>query len=257
MTRLVCGFLTGLLLYVTSASSAATVGPLVNPANGHRYYMTDDQMTWASAESWAVTLGGHLVTINDAPENAWVVSVIPFPSGWFWLGARDDANTTDTVFDWISGEPWDYTAWTPGEPDDDAAFGGQGDYVVLDTMTGQWYDTQGNLLSPGAIAEIVPTTGVDVTAAGSSSAVHLWVAQPSDGVRIRFGLSRETSIRLTVYDALGRSLRTLAAGTLPAGPHDFTWDGKTDQGRTLHSGIYFVNLKGDGIWANGRIVIAR
>ena len=39
--------------------------------NGHRYYFLSND-TWAASEAFALTLGGHLVTIDDAAENAFV-----------------------------------------------------------------------------------------------------------------------------------------------------------------------------------------
>ena len=57
--------------------------------------------------------------------------------------------------------------------------------------------------------------------------------------------SAHTSVELTVYDLLGRRVRTLFAGVLPAGEHRYTWDGRGDNGITAGSGSYFVELRQD------------
>ena len=48
-------------------------GPAINPGPGHTYYLLT-QNTWTASEAEAVTLGGHLVTINDSAENDWVLN---------------------------------------------------------------------------------------------------------------------------------------------------------------------------------------
>ena len=52
-------FLTGPL------TASILQGAVTNPANGHTYYLLT-QNTWTASEAEAVTLGGHLVTANDA-----------------------------------------------------------------------------------------------------------------------------------------------------------------------------------------------
>jgi len=46
-------------------------GPIVNPGNGHTYYLLSPD-TWTASQAAAVSLGGNLVTINDAAEQTWV-----------------------------------------------------------------------------------------------------------------------------------------------------------------------------------------
>lgn len=48
--------------------------------------------------------------------------------------------------------------------------------------------------------------------------------------------------RLTIHDALGRSVRTLVDGTQAAGSHLVTWDGRDDAGRAVASGVYIARL---------------
>ncbi len=59
-------------------------GPVTNSANGHVYYLLA-QTNWTAAEAEAVALGGHLVTINDAEENAWVHQTFSVGRGCVWL----------------------------------------------------------------------------------------------------------------------------------------------------------------------------
>ncbi len=244
----------GALALVAAPAAATTLGPITNPANGHQYYVTDAMMTWSDAETWAVSLDGHLVTIDGAAENAWVASQLTLALDTYWIGARDDGNTTDTIFEWASGEAWSYASWSPGEPDDNVGEGGMGDYVVIHKATGNWFDTYGAFLSPGAVAEVIPTNGIDPAA---SAATTLSVRTGGDGATVQFVLPRALSIRLDVFDVRGRAVRGLAAGERLAGRHELAWDGKTDGGERVPSGVYFVLLRTDAGWRTGRAVIAR
>jgi glucose/arabinose dehydrogenase len=50
------------------------------------------------------------------------------------------------------------------------------------------------------------------------------------------------SVRLEVFDVLGRRIRHLVDGTLSAGAHPVNWDGRNDHGISVGAGIYFVRL---------------
>ncbi len=63
--------------------------------------------------------------------------------------------------------------------------------------------------------------------------------------KISFSLPSESVVRLEVFDMLGRRVATLADGVMPAGRHDVTWNGRTDSGESLSSGMYFYRLKTD------------
>jgi hypothetical protein len=238
-----------------AGAPAPTIGPVINPANGHSYYATEDMLTWNESEAWAMSLGGHLVTINDAAENAWIRANFTLQNDWYWLGGRDDANTSDKMFEWASGDPWEYANWFPGEPDDNAGLGGQGDYVVLDWNSGNWLDTNGFFTQCGGIAEFVPTIGV--TPVGHSGAFSVRTIASRDGVIVRFELSREMPVELAVFDVRGRAVRNVFTGTRTAGTHDVFWDERDQAGRHVGRGLYFVSVRAEGNRGTGRVVVAR
>jgi hypothetical protein len=60
---------------------------------------------------------------------------------------------------------------------------------------------------------------------------------------IRFNLPVSSAVKLTVYDVLGREVRTIADGQYMAGYHEIMWDGLDGRGSTVSSGIYFYELK--------------
>jgi hypothetical protein len=64
--------------------------------------------------------------------------------------------------------------------------------------------------------------------------------------RIEFSLPNAGEISLVVYDVLGRSVRTLASGSYPAGNHAVRWDSRDNSGQTVASGVYFYRLESSG-----------
>ena len=63
---------------------------------------------------------------------------------------------------------------------------------------------------------------------------------------IPFTLEREGWVRLRVYDLLGRPVRTLWDGLLPAGAQRLEWDGRNAAGQAVASGVYFYRLEAGG-----------
>ncbi|MCW3095762.1 MAG: hypothetical protein JWL77_1380 [Chthonomonadaceae bacterium] len=125
---------------------------------GHYYEAVQASVTWPQARDAAATrtyLGrtGHLVTITSAAEQAFVTGSFPvaIPNG-YWIGAYQDKTATDFSepaggFRWVTGEPWQYTAWNSGEPNNNGGFGPSEDFVIF-ASEGRWND-QGTATSVG------------------------------------------------------------------------------------------------------------
>ena len=62
---------------------------------------------------------------------------------------------------------------------------------------------------------------------------------------IAFALSHGGHVRADIYDLLGRLIRTVQDGYLPAGEHRIVWDGADRAGRQVASGIYFYRVRSD------------
>lgn len=58
--------------------------------------------------------------------------------------------------------------------------------------------------------------------------------------RLSWTLERSGPIEVAVMDITGRRIRHLANGMFAAGTHEFTWDGRDDDGRAVRVGAYFV-----------------
>lgn len=141
----------------TGQPAGILAGPVCNPANGHLYYVTTDSK-YAGAESFAQSLGGHIVTINDAAENEFVyrnVSALATGFAYVTIGLTDAV--TESTFVWASGDTSGYRRWMPGEPNN---FGGDEDYVDMGTPNapvtehGLWFDISDQ--ARAAIIEVAP-----------------------------------------------------------------------------------------------------
>ncbi|MDP8211075.1 MAG: T9SS type A sorting domain-containing protein, partial [Candidatus Stygibacter australis] len=59
---------------------------------------------------------------------------------------------------------------------------------------------------------------------------------------IMFLLPNNEKINLSVYNLKGQLVRTLVDNYLPGGSHSIIWDGKTNNGEMVSSGVYFYKL---------------
>ncbi len=61
--------------------------------------------------------------------------------------------------------------------------------------------------------------------------------------RVRFSLSETAKVTLSIYSVLGREVVRLIDGeNLPAGLHDYRWNGRAADNSALPSGVYYIKL---------------
>lgn len=92
--------------------------------NGHfELVIVPEGITFEGARVRAMQMGGHLATINSAQELQAAFAVANNPAAWSlelgryligpWLGGYRQGNQ----WMWVTGEPWNFTSWAPGQPD--------------------------------------------------------------------------------------------------------------------------------------------
>lgn len=104
------------LFFVPAQPAVATVIQGPEEFRGNTYLLLENA-TWTESEQEAISLGGHLVTVNDAAENEWLRQTFIVDPGrtiGLWLGLTDQ--DVEGTFVWTSGEPFVYENWFPGEP---------------------------------------------------------------------------------------------------------------------------------------------
>ena len=77
------------------------------------------------------------------------------------------------------------------------------------------------------------------------------------GVTVPIYLSHPAWVDVGVFDPSGRRVRTLVAGTLPAGSSRARWDARTDAGHPAPSGVYYIRMLAGGTMRNQRAVLVR
>lgn len=74
---------------------------------------------------------------------------------------------------------------------------------------------------------------------------------------VAFAIDVDGPVHLTIVDPAGRAVRMLVRALLPAGDHRITWDGLSDAGRPLPSGIYFAVLEAGREHAMRKLTLIR
>ena len=75
--------------------------------------------------------------------------------------------------------------------------------------------------------------------------------------RIEFQLDAGGPVKLRVYNLLGQTVRERAWTRLTAGIHGWTWDGRSERGGVVPSGVYFYQIETDGGSAIHKMVLLK
>ena len=105
---------------------------------------------------------------------------------------------------------------------------------------------------------------------GEDAAGALWLSAPAPNP-VRMGSAARTArmilnlpvtgaIEARVFDLQGRTIRTLRSrsdGAWPAGRHEISWDGRTDGGIEVGSGLYWVQVVSELGTAQQKVLLLR
>ncbi len=161
-----------------------------------------------------------------------------------------------------------------GEPIGDIAFDGQGN--LFGVIGGAGPTTLVTIDKTTGLADDIGVVGVDhlsglaMIGSGLLSAPSDEVSSPTaasfraaspnpfrGGTSLSFGLPEAGPVRLVIFDATGREVRTLVDGTYPAAAHRVVWDGRDLSGRTVAPGIYFARIRAGEYESVQRLTLIR
>jgi hypothetical protein len=60
---------------------------------------------------------------------------------------------------------------------------------------------------------------------------------------IQLALDQPATVRIEIYNVLGQTVKTYGTRSLPVGTHYIEWDGRSDAGLTVASGVYFFRVE--------------
>jgi len=223
-------------------------------------------------------------TLARKPDNTLVVVFEYVPSGWdsvtwsigrtFWdLG---ESHSTDGGLTWtpvrnltntplvseccpmiarfIGSNNWMHivygTSWRSSQPTDTADLYWAAMFGGGQVKTYNWYLK--DLIPLGLEERGTQNSGIVACGLGpvSPNPMHGWG-------KITCQLSRSGWTNLSVYDALGRRVRTLLDCVQPAGRFTAFWDGRDESGQPVPAGLYFFRLSSEGFSSVRKVVVAR
>ena len=263
---------------------------VVDPARAQlyawQYVATVTPAHFLGAYGYVTTTTGDSTGLGNPPSIYMVVGRNASGS-MYWLSAPDSGYSVDNLppvvpapFTGAYSAGATHLHWGPNSEPDLAGYRlyrgasagftpGTGNLVAAQADTGfvdagpagSFYklsavDVHGNE-SPFALLGPNGTTSVGGPAP-RALALALASANPGrGGATLRYALPQAGSVRLAVFDMLGREVRVLWSGALDAGEGTMRWDGRDAAGRDAGGGLYLVRFTAQGREVATRFVLLR
>ena len=112
--------------------------------------------------------------------------------------------------------------------------------------------------------------GKDSEMIGSGNTVHEIMPVPTEfalhnnypnpfnpTTTINYDLPQDGSVRLIIYDVMGREVTRLVNGFTPAGYHSVRWDARNKMGENVSAGVYFYHLQSGNFVKTQKMVLLK
>ena len=147
-------------IFGAGATTASAQTVLCDPATNRCYEVVavSAGITWPNAKAAAEAktyngFSGHLVTITSQAETDFLVTNGLTPA-FYWIGGSQPLGQTGAAsnWSWVTGEPFVYTNWETGEPND--YYGPASEqYLEFWLTPGKWNDQNSTFLQSGYVVE--------------------------------------------------------------------------------------------------------
>jgi len=256
-----------------TAASVVHAEPVWFEETGHYYEAVaePDGIEWEEARAACEARCGYLATILTGTENEFVFDLIDDPGFWFidaynnaigpWIGGfqPDGSPEPNGDWQWLTGEPWGFTNWGPGEPNN---FGGSEEdalsYFGWGGIIGSQWNDRGKTIAMayGYVCEwsANPTSVSESEGRIGSLSIRPYPNPARNGVSIQFSRSLSARGDLRVYNIAGQLIQSLplrvSSGTV-------VWDGRDSAGNTVTPGVYFLHLIDADQCETARVTVVR
>ena len=222
------------------------------------------------------TSPGYALTVNPSQNGAPGITVVNPPTGDTRVPEIGSYTMTWTSSDPEANETWVdvFVNTTPALngneiflPTSQNTPGAQGSYIINPAYVPEGtYYVYARITDGGTVSGDWSTgtiTIVPVTAVEGSSAPLPWRLLPTSpnpfnpNTTLRLQMPHEARVSWRIHDARGALVRTLVQGSLPAGLHTRTWDGRNEQGRDVASGTYYLIVEAEDYTGRQKLTLLR
>ena len=146
-------------------------------------------------------------------------------------------------------------------PDELSAFDSRDpEGIWLLTVADNEFQDSGSILEWGFVFTLEKITALDDNQPALPANTCLFPNYPNPfnpETVISYQLSVVSDVELSIFDLLGRKVRTLVQQPRPAGSHAVRWDGRDAHGRALASGVYVCYLSAGDFQQARKIILLR
>ncbi|MBQ9233882.1 MAG: VWA domain-containing protein [Lachnospiraceae bacterium] len=104
-----------------------------------RYELIVEDISWSEANEACLRKGGHLITITSQEEMDMAVAMASEKELRFvWMGGYTSIRNDIAYGHWITGEPFEFQPWYPGEPSRTDEDGADEMYLMLWQVNDEW-----------------------------------------------------------------------------------------------------------------------
>ncbi len=136
--------------------------PLTVKPHSSRYEIIAADISWSEANNICIANGGHLATITSQEEMD-LLTEMATQSGlkYLWIGGYTSVRDNQAFGHWTTGEPFDYTAWFPGEPSRNDKDGTPEFYLMLWYVQDywSWNDQRDDVINDTGLSYFLGNTG--------------------------------------------------------------------------------------------------